>query len=164
VRKDDWRAASATSWWIAAAVSKTFIAVQDPFHEMDYGLICLVARDHRKAAYQSMDPIAPPKEREQTAVDSEALAKQIPRYHVVLLDDEDHTYEYVIEMLMRLFRHGRETAWKMAWEVDHRGRSIVYTTNKEQAEHKRSQIQSYGTDRRLSGSKGSMSAVVEKAD
>ena len=131
---------------------------------MDYGLICLVARYHRKAAYQSMDPIAPPKEREQTAVDSEALAKQIPRYHVVLLDDEDHTYEYVIEMLMRLFRHGRETAWKMAWEVDHRGRSIVYTTNKEQAEHKRSQIQSYGADRRLSGSKGSMSAVVEKAD
>lgn len=164
MRKDDWRAASATSWWIAASVSKTFIAVQDPFHAMDYGLICLVARDHRKAAYQSMDPIAPPKEREQTAVDSEALAKQIPRYHVVLLDDEDHTYEYVIEMLMRLFRHGRETAWKMAWEVDHRGRSIVYTTNKEQAEHKRSQIQSYGADRRLSGSKGSMSAVVEKAD
>ena len=164
MRKDDWRATSATSWWIAASVSKTFIAVQDPFHEMDYGLICLVARDHRKAAHQSMDPIAPPKEREQTAVDSEALAKQIPRYHVVLLDDEDHTYEYVIEMLMRLFRHGRETAWKMAWEVDHRGRSIVYTTNKEQAEHKRSQIQSYGADRRLSGSKGSMSAVVEKAD
>ena len=131
---------------------------------MDYGLICLVARDHRKAAYQSMDPIAPPKQREQTAVDSEALAKQIPRYHVVLLDDEDHTYEYVVEMLMRLFRHGRETAWKMAWEVDHRGRSIVYTTNKEQAEHKRSQIQSYGADRRLSRSKGSMSAVVEKAD
>ena len=108
--------------------------------------------------------IAPPEEREQTAVDSEALAKQIPRYHVVLLDDADHTYDYVVEMLMRLFRHNRETAWKMAREVDQRGRSIVYTTNKEQAEHKRSQIQSHGADHRLSRSKGSMSAVVENAD
>ncbi len=33
-----------------------------------------------------------------------------------------------------------------------------------QAEHKRSQIQSYGADKRLARSKGSMSAIVEKAD
>ena len=48
--------------------------------------------------------IAPPEEREQTAVENEALAKQIPRYHVVLLDDADHTYDYVVEMLMALFQ------------------------------------------------------------
>ena len=111
-----------------------------------------------------MQAVAPPKEKEQRATDSEELTRLIPRYHVVLLDDEDHTYEYVVEMLMRLFRHSRETSWQMAREVDHRGRSIVFTTNKEQAEHKRSQIQSYGADQRLSHSRGSMSAVVEKAD
>ena len=83
---------------------------------------------------------------------------------MVLLDDEDHTYEYVVEMLMRLFRHSREMSWKMASEVDNRGRSIVFTTNKEQAEHKRSQIQSYGADKRLVRSKGSMSATIEPAD
>ena len=109
-----------------------------------------------------METVAPPKEKEH--VDGEELAKQIPRYNVVLLDDEYHTYEYVVEMLMKLCRHSRQTAWQMAWEVDHRGRSVVYTTNKEQAEHKRSQIQSYGADRRLRHSKGSMSAVVERAD
>ena len=115
---------------------------------------------------ETMETITPPKERERRAraTDSEELTQHIPRYHVVLLDDEDHTYEYVVEMLMRLFRHAREMSWKMAWEVDHRGRSVVFTTNKEQAEHKRSQIQSYGADRRLLRSKGSMSAVVEKAD
>jgi ATP-dependent Clp protease adaptor protein ClpS len=52
----------------------------------------------------------------------------------------------------------------MASEVDQRGRAIVFTTNKEQAEHKRSQIQSGGADKRLVRSKGSMSAIVEKAD
>ena len=111
-----------------------------------------------------MDPIAPPKEREQTAVDSEALAKQIPRYHVVLLDDEEHTYEYVVEMLMALFGHARERAWNMAREVDRRGRAKVFTSNGEQAEHKCSQIHGYGADWRLAQSKGSMAAAVEPAD
>ena len=111
-----------------------------------------------------MAPVAPPKEEEERQIDSAELTRLMPRYHVVLLDDEYHTYEYVVEMLMWLFRHGRETAWKMAWEVDHRGRSNVFTTNKEQAEHKRNQIQSYGADWRLAQSKGSMSAIVEQAD
>jgi hypothetical protein len=41
----------------------------------------------------------------------------IPRYHVVLMDDDDHTYDYVIEMLMKLFGHSRERAFLMACEV-----------------------------------------------
>ncbi|MFT5086745.1 MAG: ATP-dependent Clp protease adaptor protein ClpS [Candidatus Latescibacterota bacterium] len=97
-------------------------------------------------------------------VDSDQLAQSIPSYHVVLFDDNDHTYEYVVEMLTKLLSHSRSAAWHMAQEVDRRGRSIVYTTNKEQAEFKRSQIHSYGADWRLPRSKGSMSAAVEKAD
>ena len=27
----------------------------------------------------------------------------VPLYHVVLLDDNDHTYDYVIEMLQKIF-------------------------------------------------------------
>ena len=36
-----------------------------------------------------------------------------PPYHVVLLDDNDHTYASVIEMLRRLFGHEEEkhSAW-----------------------------------------------------
>ena len=97
-------------------------------------------------------------------VNSEALSKRIPRYHVVLLDDNDHTYEYVVEMLTKLFFHSRTVAWSMAREVDSQGRSIVYTTNREQAEFKRSQIHDYGADWRLPRSKGAMSALVEPAE
>ena len=97
-------------------------------------------------------------------VNSEALSKRIPRYHVVLLDDNDHTYEYVVEMLTKLFFHSRTVAWRMAREVDSKGRSIVYTTNREQAEFKRSQIHDYGADWRLPRSKGAMSALVEPAE
>lgn len=97
-------------------------------------------------------------------ISSEELVQSIPRYHVVLFDDNDHTYEYVVEMLTKLLSHSRSAAWRMAQEVDRHGRSIVYTTNKEQAEFKRSQIHDYGADWRLPRSKGSMSATVEKAD
>ena len=117
-----------------------------------------------------MAKTAPPKEkrkiREKREVRDETrdLAQLIPRYHVVLLDDQDHTYDYVIEMLTRLFRHSVETAFRLAREVDSRGRCIVCTTSKEQAEFRRSQIQSYGPDWRLPHSKGSMSAVIEPAE
>lgn len=93
----------------------------------------------------------------------EDLTLRIPQYHVVLLDDNDHSYDYVIEMLMDLFGHDERKAYDMACEVDARGRVIVETTHKERAEMKRDRIQSYGTDWRIPQCKGSMSAKIEPA-
>ncbi|MBI2900935.1 MAG: ATP-dependent Clp protease adaptor ClpS [Planctomycetes bacterium] len=87
-----------------------------------------------------------------------------PPYHVVLLDDQDHTYEYVVEMLGKIFGYSREKAFLMACEVDATGRVIVFTGALEQAEFKRDQIHAYGRDRRIPACKGSMSAVVEPAE
>lgn len=91
------------------------------------------------------------------------LEELVPRYHVILLDDQAHTYEYVIEMLVRLFQHSGEQALEMAREVDSRGEAVVWTANREQAEHKRQQIHAYGPDWRLPHSRGSMSARIEAA-
>jgi ATP-dependent Clp protease adaptor protein ClpS len=87
-----------------------------------------------------------------------------PPYHVVLLDDQDHTYDYVIEMLGKLFGHARETAFRMAREVDTSGRCAVFTGSLEQAEFKRDQIHGYGADWRIPRCKGSMSAILEAAE
>lgn len=106
--------------------------------------------------------VAPPKE-DELGIEEE-LVLQIPQYHVVLLDDDDHTYEYVIEMLMGLFGHSMATAYDMACEVDRAGRVIVDTTTKERAELKRDQIRSYGPDWRLDHSTGSMAATIEPAE
>lgn len=100
---------------------------------------------------------------DEVAVEEE-VAILIPRYHVILLDDNDHTYEYVIEMLMKVFGHSRELAYSMATEVDRAGRVIVDTTTKERAELKRDQIHSYGADWRIEHCRGSMSAIVEPAE
>jgi ATP-dependent Clp protease adaptor protein ClpS len=84
-------------------------------------------------------------------------------YHVVLLDDDEHTYDYVIEMLQKLFVLSAELALQHAVEVDTTGRTIVITCEKPQAEFARDQIHAYGADPRMPKSKGSMSAVLVPA-
>ena len=86
-----------------------------------------------------------------------------PLYNVVLLDDDDHTYDYVIEMLQRLFLLSETQAYQHAVEVDTTGRTIVITCELPQAEFGRDQIHAYGPDPRMPRSKGSMSAIVEPA-
>jgi len=84
-----------------------------------------------------------------------------PLYRVVLLDDNDHTYDYVIEMLQKIFVFTLEEAYRHAEEVDSCGRTVLITCEKPQAEFARDQVISYGADWRLERSKGSMSAIVE---
>jgi ATP-dependent Clp protease adaptor protein ClpS len=84
-------------------------------------------------------------------------------YRVVLLDDDDHTYDYVIEMLQKIFVFTLQEAYDHAVEVDSRGRTVLITCELAQAEFARDQVQSYGPDWRLERSKGSMSAIVEPA-
>ncbi len=86
-----------------------------------------------------------------------------PLYHVVLLDDDEHTYDYVVEMLTKIFFLSTESAFKHAIEVDTTGRTIVITCELKQAEFGRDQIHAYGADPRMPASKGSMSAIVEPA-
>lgn len=87
--------------------------------------------------------------------------KKQPRYHVILLDDDDHSYEYVIHMLGRLFGFQRDRAFQLACEVDKNGRVILLTTTREHAELKRDQIHSFGIDPFIAHCKGSMSSVIE---
>ena len=82
-------------------------------------------------------------------------------YHVVLLDDDEHTYDYVVEMLGALFFLALEAAYQHAVEVDTTGRTIVITGELPQAEFARDQIHGYGADPRMAKSKGSMKAVVQ---
>jgi ATP-dependent Clp protease adaptor protein ClpS len=89
--------------------------------------------------------------------------KRQPPYHVILLNDDDHSYAYVIAMLQKLFGYPPEKGYQMACEVDTRGRVIVMTTTLELAELKRDQIHAFGPDPLIPRCKGSMSAMIEPA-
>ena len=61
------------------------------------------------------ETIARPVEKE------EQRTEGLPPYNVVLLDDDDHSYEYVILMLKKVFGHPIEKGFEMAQEVDCHG-------------------------------------------
>jgi ATP-dependent Clp protease adaptor protein ClpS len=87
-----------------------------------------------------------------------------PPYNVILHNDDDHTFEYVIIMLQKLFGHPPEKGFEMAVEVHTKGRVIVLTTTREHAELKRDQIHAFGPDPFSSKEcAGSMSASIEPA-
>lgn len=87
-----------------------------------------------------------------------------PLYHLVLLDDDHHTYAYVIEMLGKIFGYGREKSFALARIVDTSGQVVVETADRERVILDQGKIHGYGPDPRIPTSKGSMSAVVEAAD
>lgn len=87
--------------------------------------------------------------------------KRQPRYHVILWDDDDHSYEYVILMMRQLFAHSIEKGLTIAKSVDNAGRAVCLTTTREHAELKRDQIHAFGKDILIDRCSGSMSASIE---
>jgi len=97
------------------------------------------------------------------AVGTADLEQKTPLYNVVLLDDDEHSYAYVVQMLTTLFLLTKGEAFQKAVEVDTHGRTIVITCELPQAEFGRDQIHAFGADPLMPESKGSMSAIIEPA-
>ncbi len=89
--------------------------------------------------------------------------KPLEQWNVVLLDDDDHTYEYVIGMMCSIFGHAAERGVQIAKRVDKDGRAVCLTTHRELAELKRDLIHGFGADPLLASSLGPMRAVLEPA-
>ena len=90
--------------------------------------------------------------------------KRQPRYHVILWDDPEHTYDYVIAMMQKLFGHPTTQGKLIAKEVDTRGKAICLTTTLEHAELKRDQIHGFGPDPLIKQCQGAMWATIEPAE
>ena len=116
-----------------------------------------------KSAEDQGGVAAPPQPAKRATPQKRRRVRRLPGWNVVLLDDDQHTYEYVIEMLGDLFAHPVRAAIRMAREVDTSGRVIVFTAHRELAELKCEQIRKYGLDPRIGTCRGSMKATLEPA-
>ena len=96
-------------------------------------------------------------------VGQESSSKTEGLYHVIILNDDDHTVEYVVEMLQVVLGLSSADALARTLEADSTGSSIVRTCALSEAEQKRDLIHAYGPDWRLPRSRGSVSALVEPA-
>jgi ATP-dependent Clp protease adaptor protein ClpS len=117
--------------------------------------------DQSQAAVAEAPVVAEPQRRAQPK--RRPKPKRQPPYHVILWDDDDHSYPYVITMMRELFGHPVPKGYEIARTVDSAGRAIVLTTTREHAELKRDQIHAYGKDDLIDGCKGSMKASIEPA-
>lgn len=108
--------------------------------------------------------VALPEVGEEIREDDETRDDVEKLYHVILLNDDDHTYDYVVEMLMEIFSFSESKAYEHTVEVDTKGHSRLGTYPLLEAEKKRDKVHAYGADWRLPRSAGSMAALLEPAD
>ncbi len=85
-------------------------------------------------------------------------------YHVIILNDDEHSFEYVIEMLQSVFGFSYATASARTVEADTTGSSLVLTAGQSEAEKKRDLVHAYGPDWRMPNSRGPVTALVEPAE
>ncbi|RJQ13009.1 MAG: ATP-dependent Clp protease adaptor ClpS [Dehalococcoidia bacterium] len=113
---------------------------------------------------RAVSPTVRPTVQPVTVMEDETRVVPEPLWRLVLLDDNDHSYDYVIEMLGAIFGYGVEKAFALARIVDTQGRVTLMTAERDACEAKQSQIHAYGADPRIASSKGSMSAIIEPID
>ncbi len=109
-----------------------------------------------------MKPAQPrpdPESSEETGTDT--LTKTAAPFKVVLFNDEEHTYDYVVEMLTQVCKLSKQNAFRCAVEVDLTGRTIVHYGSRKECDSTCGRIVAYGPDHRLPQSMGSMNAEVQ---
>ncbi len=85
----------------------------------------------------------PPQTREETS----AKTRRQPPYAVVVLNDNEHTFDYVIDCFAKVFHYPIEKCFQLATTIHKEGRAVVWTGALEHAELKKDQIQGMGPDK-----------------
>jgi ATP-dependent Clp protease adaptor protein ClpS len=100
----------------------------------------------------------------QTSPDVEARPRLLPPYHVILLNDDHHSMEFVVGVLVKVLGCPDEQAVVLMLEAHHSGRAVIWTGPKEVAELKAEQVQTFHEVRAADGAKlGPLGCVIEPA-
>ena len=107
-------------------------------------------------------------ERPGIEIKEETSTKTAPMWHVILLNDEEHTYQYVIALIQEVFKKEQEEAFQLTFKIDKEGQAICVTCSKERAELYQEQVKSWGVDPLMifngKMSTGSIACVIEPAE
>lgn len=99
-----------------------------------------------------------PKTREATET------RRIPPYNVILENDDDHSFEFVEDVLCKVLGCNAQRALLLAMEAHSTDRAIIWTGPKEVAELKLEQIQSFHEIRARDQAKlGPLGCYIEPA-
>lgn len=68
--------------------------------------------------------------------------RRVPPYHVILENDDFHSFEFVVRTLCKALGYAVERSTQLTMQAHHSGRAIVWTGFKEVAELKAEQVRS----------------------
>src|SRR3954451_16657387 len=73
----------------------------------------------------------------------EVKTRRMPPYHVILENDDHHSFEFVVEVLCKALGITEQKSFLLTHEAHSKGRAIVWTGSREVAELKAEQISSF---------------------
>jgi len=94
----------------------------------------------------------------------ETKTRRIPPYNVILENDDHHSFEFVVQTLIKALGYVAEKAFQLTMEAHEKGRAVVWTGPKEVAELKADQIQTFHEVRAVDGKQlGPLGCTIEPA-
>jgi ATP-dependent Clp protease adaptor protein ClpS len=84
--------------------------------------------------------IAVPDTIEETGVEDSTSVQRIPLYKVIFLNDNVTTMDFVVHILITLFKKDPTTAFGLMLEVHHKGSAVVDILPLEEAELRQHQV------------------------
>lgn len=98
-----------------------------------------------------------------TKPDEDVKVRRVPPYNVILLNDDHHSMEFVVETLCRVLGCPVERAVQFMMEAHNSGRAIIWTGSLEVAELKVDQIRTYPEKRDDGRDLGPLGCDIEPA-
>ncbi len=90
--------------------------------------------------------------------------RRVPPYNVILENDDDHSFEFVVGVLVKALSYNLERAFQLTHQAHTGGRAVVWTGPKEVAELKADQIRTFHEVRESDGKPlGPLGCTIEPA-
>jgi ATP-dependent Clp protease adaptor protein ClpS len=99
----------------------------------------------------------------ETETHEQTRTRRIPPYHVILLNDDHHSQDFVVAVLMKVLGCAAENAFQMMMEAHNSGRCVIWTGTREVAELKAEQLQTFHETRDNGQELGPLGCVIEPA-
>lgn len=95
--------------------------------------------------------------------DEETRTRLLPPYHLILENDDYHSFEFVVMVLCKVFGWAAEKSFQYAMHAHTKGEAVVWTGSKEVAELKLEQMLTFHENRDDGRKFGPLSCRIEPA-
>jgi ATP-dependent Clp protease adaptor protein ClpS len=94
----------------------------------------------------------------------EQKVSHLKMWHVILMNTDHHTFEFVVKLLMTIFNKDFDEACALTQAIHKQGQAICETTHKERAELLQEKVKGYGADPNMKGKPYPLPCFIEPTE